>query len=264
MSNIVYKSPTVRKGGWVHHSRHGWGRVVERNEGRIQVRFRHALPFMRLGHQTFTKLYAISHEPEPEYKQAHRRQELTISTGVATVRKRTDLWTDGGWLPDFNRVCELLAANTDTTSEHHYNIVNKSWETGVASSFLSINNLIDADDIARFIVLLTNEVFGKEFRDWTRKMRPQEALNRIDAFLDNPLHALCHSPRGKTLNLSLGDIVILSGMNEDREQIRVMTDKLTDTVNTSLLRLYGDTVRDLREERGRDLADAKARRNPTS
>lgn len=43
-----------------------------------------------------------------------------------------------------------------------------------------------------------------------------------------------------------------------------MTDKLTAAANTHLLRLYGDTVRTLREKRERDLADAKARKNPSS
>lgn len=264
MPDIVYSPPSIRKNGWVHHSRHGWGRVVETGQDTIRVRFRHVLPFMRLGHQTFTKLHTISHEPRSEHEQSHRPQELIITTAVDTVSKRTDLWTDGGWLPDFDRVCELLETNTDTTSNHYYNIVNKSWETGVTSSFLTVNNLVSSDDIVEFIVCLANEAFGKEFHDWDQKMRPQEALLHINAFLEDPILTLCRSSRGRTLNHSLGDIIILSGINEDRHQICIMTDKLTAAANTHLLRLYGDTVHTLLEKRKCDLADAKARKNPSS
>lgn len=264
MPDIVYSPPSIRKNRWVHHSRHGWGRVVETGQDTIRVQFRHALPFMHPGKQTLTKLHTISHEPPPEHEQSQRRQELIITTAVDTVNTRTDLWTDGGWLPDFDRVCELLETNTDTTSDHHYNITNKSWQTGVTSSFLTINNLVSSDDIARFIVCLANEAFDKEFHDWDRKMRPGEALHHINAFLEDPILTLCRSSRSRALNHSLGDIIILSGMNEDRDQIRIMTDKLTAAANTHLLYLYGDTVRTLRERRERDLAEAKARKNPSS
>lgn len=134
----------------------------------------------------------------------------------------------------------------------------------MTSSFLTINNLVSSDDIARFIVCLANDAFDKEFHDWDQKMRPQEALHHINAFLEDPILTLCRSSRSRALNHSLGDIIILSGMNEGRDQIRIMTDKLTAAANTHLLYLYGDTVRTLREKRERDLAEAKTRKNPSS